>query len=115
MRFVAMGICLALGIGAGITVWKEIADVFPDPRWLPPVAGGGVILIVFSALYFPLFRPITEIVRERLAPSSRSARTTRTGTGLDEIPLRRDSTPRSRRPRGRHRPRRARSRCHAAP
>jgi hypothetical protein len=92
MRFVAMGICLALGIGAGITVWKEIADVFSDPLWLPPVAGCGVALVVFAALYFPLLRQLADMLHDRLAPMSRNARKTRTGTGLDDIPLHREDT-----------------------
>jgi hypothetical protein len=93
MRFVAMGICLALGIGAGITVGKEIADVFVEPRWLPLTAGGAVAAVVFAALFFPLFRPIADLVRDRLFAVSRQARTTRTGSGLDEIPLRREDGP----------------------
>jgi hypothetical protein len=115
MRFVAMGICLALGIGAGITVGKEIADVFSDARWLPFAAGGGVAAVVFAALYFPLLRPIAEIVRDRVSTFSRPGQSTRTGTGLDEIPLRRNPTKRSRRPRGTPPPRRARSRRPAVP
>ena len=86
MRFVAMGICLALGIVAGILVGKEIAEVFSDPRWLPYAAGGGVGLAVFAALYFPLLRPIADIVQDRLSALNQSVRATRTGTGLDEIP-----------------------------
>jgi hypothetical protein len=115
MRFVAMGICLALGIGAAITVGKEIADVFPDPRWLPFAAGGGVGAVVFAALFFPLLRPIADMVRDRVSTSNRQGHSTRTGTGLDDVPLRRDPRKLSRRPRGTPPPRRARSRRPAAP
>jgi len=83
-----MGICLALGAVAGILVGKEIAEVFSDPRWLPYAAGGGVGLAVFAALYFPLLRPIAEMVQDRVSALNQSVRATRTGTGLDEIPLR---------------------------
>jgi hypothetical protein len=86
MRFVAMGICLALGIVAGIAVGREIAVVFPEPRWLFLAVGAGVGVIVFAVLYFPLFRPIADIVNDRFAALNQNARTTRTGTGLDEIP-----------------------------
>jgi hypothetical protein len=90
MRFVAMGICLALGIGAGFAVGRNVAEVFPDPRWLFLAAGIGVGAVVFAVLYFPLFRPIAEIFHDRLAGLDHNDRTTRTGTGLDEIPVHRD-------------------------
>ena len=88
MRFVAMGICLALGIVAGILVGREIAEVFTEPRWLPYAAGGGVGVVVSAALYLPLLRPIAGMVQDSFSALNQSARTTRTGTGLDEIPSR---------------------------
>ena len=82
-----MGICLALGIGAGIAVGRNVAEVFSDPRWLFLAAGVGVGAVVFAVLYFPLFRPIADIVHDRLPASNKSLRVTRTGSGFGDIPL----------------------------
>jgi hypothetical protein len=86
MRYVAIGFGLALGIGAGLAVGAEIAAVFGEPRWLPLAAGGGTGLVVFAALYFPLLRPIGDVVSDRLSATRQRMRATRTGTGLDEVP-----------------------------
>ncbi|MCK9464078.1 MAG: hypothetical protein M0R80_31045 [Proteobacteria bacterium] len=90
MRFVAVGICLALGVGAGLGVGTEIAEVFAEPRWLPWAAGGGTGIVVFVVLYVPLLRPIAEALGDRLAALRQSTRATRTGSGLDDIPVHRD-------------------------
>jgi hypothetical protein len=91
MRYIAMGICLALGIGAGLAGGGEVGDVFADPRWLRWAVGGGIAVVVFVALYLPLGRPLADMANDRLSALNQRVRTTRTGSGLDEIPMGLDS------------------------
>ena len=59
----------------------------------PSVVGQGtqtvgvVVLVVFVILYFPLARPVSDIIGDRLCALRARAKSTRTGTGLDEVPM----------------------------
>jgi len=86
---VAKVICLAVGALAGWNVHLQVSDVFSDPRWLSWAIGAGVLLVVFALLYFPLVRPLAEVVGDRLDAARLRVRATRTGTGLDEVPVQR--------------------------
>jgi hypothetical protein len=86
---VAKVICLAVGALAAWNVHLQVSDVFTDPRWLSWAAGAGALLVVFALLYFPLVRPLAEAAGDRLDAARLRVRATRTGTGLDEVPLRR--------------------------
>ena len=87
MQFVAIGVALALGIGAGLVAGREVADVFVGKWWLPWAVGGGVGAVVFAVLYLPLLRPIADVLNDRLSATRQRFRATRTGTGIDEVPF----------------------------
>ena len=86
LRFIAKSGALALGAGAGLFVFSNMRAVF-DGYW-PWIAAGAVGVIVFMMFYFPLFRPITDIVSDRLSVAVRRGRHFRSGSGLDDLPER---------------------------
>jgi hypothetical protein len=88
MQYVAIGFSLAIGAAVGFLAGREAAEVFTETWRVPWAIGGGIGLIVFIALYVPLLRPIADILNDRLSATHQRFRATRTGTGLDEIPLR---------------------------
>lgn len=85
-RHFAKLVALAVGGVAGWQVWIQFADVFPDPWWLRWAGSGVVVVVLFPILYFPLLRPIFDIIGDRLSVTGHRFRSTRTGVGLDEIP-----------------------------
>lgn len=91
-RHLAKIVCFGLGAVAGWQVWLQFRDVFPDPAWLKWAAGGLVLLIVFPAFYFPLFRPVFDLIGDRFSATNQRFRSNRMGVGLDEVPLDREDT-----------------------
>lgn len=88
MQYVAIGFALAIGAAAGFAGGREAAEVFTEARWVPWAVGGGIAIVVFTALYVPLLRPIADILNDRLSATHQRFRATRAGTGLDEVPVR---------------------------
>jgi hypothetical protein len=86
MQYVAIGIALALGVGAGISAGYQVAEVFVETWWLPWAVGAGACAAVFAVLYVPLLRPIADVLNDRLSATHQRFRSTRTGTGIDEVP-----------------------------
>ncbi len=84
IRNLAKLVCLIVGGAAGWFVLLGVAEL--SKGWLPPVTGVIVMAIVFSALYFPLARPIAEVISDRLTVVAHRGRHIRSGTGLDFIP-----------------------------
>jgi hypothetical protein len=92
-RHLAKLICLAAGAVAGWQVWLNLEEVI-DERWIPRAAGGGTMLAVFLLLYFLLARPVADVIADRLSALRSRVKSTRAGTGLDQVPDRdRASTP----------------------
>ncbi len=84
IRNIAKLICLIMGGAAGWFVLVGLAEL--SKGWLPPVGGLVVMAIVFAALYFPLARPIADVISDRLSVATHRGRHIRSGTGLDSIP-----------------------------
>jgi len=86
-RHVAKLLCAGIGGFAAWQVYLQMLDVFADVRWLPASSAGVVVLVVFVLLYFPLARPVSDIIGDRLSALKARTKSTRTGTGLDEVPM----------------------------
>ncbi len=86
-RHVAKLMCAGIGGFAAWQVYLQMVDVFANVRWLPAASAGGVLLVVFVLLYFPLMRPVSDMIEDRLSSLNARVRSTRAGTGLDEIPM----------------------------
>ena len=86
-RHVAKLLCAGIGGFAAWQVYLQMVDVFADVRWLPASSAGAVVLVVFVLLYFPLARPVSDIIGDRLAALKARVKSTRSGTGLDEVPM----------------------------
>jgi hypothetical protein len=56
--------------------------------YVPWTAGGIVALFVFVILYFPLFRPIADMISDRLSTAVQRGRHIRSGSGLEDLPER---------------------------
>jgi hypothetical protein len=85
-------ISLTAGGVAGWQVWLNLADVIDD-RYVPMGIGGGAGLVVTLLLYFLLARPIAGVISDRLSALHTRVKSTRAGTGLDEVPLRPRTAP----------------------
>jgi len=83
-RHLAKLICLAASGIAGYAVFLSMAEVFEG--WTPRVGGAVTLVIVITLLYFPLARPIADLISDRLAVMTHRGRHIRTGSGLDDIP-----------------------------
>jgi len=79
---------LAAGGVAGWQVWLNLAEIIDD-RLIPIASGGGAGLVVTLLLYFLLARPIAGVVSDRMSALHSRVKSTRSGTGLDEVPHRR--------------------------
>ncbi len=86
-RHVAKLLCAGIGGFAAWQVYLQMVDVFAHIRWLPLASTGVVVLVVFVLLYFPLARPVSDIIGDRLSALKARTMSTRTGTGLDEVPM----------------------------
>ena len=84
VRFIARILSLLIGGAAGWIVYTNLTSIFED--WIPMAAGGGVAVAVFSILYFPLFKPIADVISDRMSVAVHRGRHIRTGTGMDELP-----------------------------
>ena len=86
-KHVAKLLCAGIGGFAAWQVYLQMVDVFAHVRWLPPVSAVVVALVIFTLLYFPLARPLFEIIGDRLSALKARTKSTRAGTGLDEVPM----------------------------
>jgi hypothetical protein len=77
-------VCFVIGVVAGWVVLKNLDEVFRG--WIPLAAGGAVVIIVFAALYFPLGKPIADVINDRLDVLAHRGRHIRSGSGLEDIP-----------------------------
>lgn len=77
-------LCLAVGGIAGYSVYINLAEIFA--RWTPEIGGGITFLVVFLLVYFPLGRPLAELLSDKLAVMTHRGRHIRSGSGLDQIP-----------------------------
>ncbi|HUT77090.1 MAG TPA: hypothetical protein VM285_05355 [Polyangia bacterium] len=91
MRYLAFLVSLATAGLAGWLVYRELATVFGD--WIPLAGGAAVGLVVLPLLYFPLLRPVGDIVQDRVLALGNRLRDDRTGTGLDDVPERLNREP----------------------
>ena len=85
-KHVAKLLCAGIGGFAAWQVYLQMVDVFAHVRWLPAASAGVVVLVVFVLLYFPLARPVSDMIGDRLSALKARTRSTRAGTGLDEVP-----------------------------
>ncbi len=90
IRHLAKLLAIVAGAFAGWQVRVQVSDVFPDPVWLSWSIGAGVLLLVYVVLYFPLLRPIFDLIEDRVSATGQRFKSTRTGVGLDEVPHRMD-------------------------
>lgn len=86
-KHVAKLLCAGIGGFAAWQVYLQMVDVFAHVRWLPAASAGVVVLVVFVLLYFPLARPVSDMIGDRLSALKARTRSTRAGTGLDEVPM----------------------------
>jgi len=87
-RAIALSICLAVAGLAGWQVWYHVSDVFEG--WIPYAAGGLALAIVLPIFYFPLARPIADVIHDRMSALNQMMKKSRQGTGIDEVPIHRD-------------------------
>ena len=83
-RFLARIICLAVAGVAGYFVYTNMQEIFEN--WIPLASGAFVLLFVFSIFYFPLMRPIADLLSDRFSVAIHRGRHIRSGSGLEEIP-----------------------------
>ncbi len=83
-RHFAKIICLIIAGAASWYVLIGVAEVVKG--WIPPVTALAALVIIYALLYFPLARPIADIISDRLSVMTHRGRHIRTGSGLDEIP-----------------------------
>ncbi|MCU0663314.1 MAG: hypothetical protein MUC50_13435 [Myxococcota bacterium] len=88
-RHIAKVLCLVTAGFAGWNVLVGLAELYEG--WVPPVFGIGTMLVVALVLYFPLGRPLSDMISTQLHNMAPPSRHVRAGTGLDEIPVFRDS------------------------
>lgn len=86
MRLIGVLICLSVGIFLSYHVKLQVADTFADPWWAAYVSAAVVVIVVFSALYFPLFRPICDIISDKLHSLQLRFTSKSFGSGIDDIP-----------------------------
>jgi hypothetical protein len=86
MRYLAFLASLVTAGLAGWLVYRELGEVFGDRI---PLAGGAAVgLVLLPLLYFPLFRPVGDVVQDRVLALGNRLRDDRAGTGLDDVPER---------------------------
>ena len=86
-RHLAKLLCAGIGGFAAWQVYLQMLEVFAHVRWLPVTSAGVVVLLVFVLLYFPLMRPVSDMIGDRLSTLKARTMSTRSGTGLDEVPM----------------------------
>lgn len=82
--FFARILSLIISGAAGWSVYINLTAIFEN--WIPIAAGGVVTVGVFSILYFPLFKPIADLIADRMSVAVHRGRHIRSGTGLNELP-----------------------------
>ena len=83
-RIITKLMCLAIGGAAGWAVFTNMGELFTS--WVPPVAAVVAFGLVSALLYFPLARPVAEIIVDKLSVLMHRGSNIRAGTGLDSIP-----------------------------
>lgn len=83
-RHVAKLICLLIAGFAGWNVLVGLAEFYTG--WVPPAFGICTMAVVGLILYFPLARPLSDLIADRLHAVKPQNRHVRAGTGLDEVP-----------------------------
>ncbi len=86
-RHFAKLLCAGIGGFAAWQVYLQMLEVFAHVRWLPAASAGVVVLVVFVILYFPLARPVSDIIGDQFSVLKARTKSTRSGTGLDEVPM----------------------------
>jgi hypothetical protein len=84
-RHLAKLICLAAAGVAGWQVWLNLDEIVEGGH-LPIAIGAGAGIVVWFLLYFLLARPIADVIADRMSALHSRVRSTRAGTGLDEVP-----------------------------
>lgn len=83
LKLSAALVCLFLGIAAGFFVQKHMYGVFDGVViW---VSAAVVSLFVFIIFYYPLFRPIADIISDRLSVAVHRGQHIRAGSGVDDL------------------------------
>ena len=86
LRLTAQLFSLSVGAGFGYFVILNMKGVFDG--WIPWASAASAGLFVFLILYFPLFRPIADVISDRLSVAMHRGRHIRSGSGLDDLPER---------------------------
>ena len=86
-RLLAKLVSLAAGGLAGWQVWINLAEII-EHRHIPLAIGGGTAVVVLFLIYFLLARPIADLISDRMSALRSRVKSTRAGTGLDEVPMR---------------------------
>lgn len=86
LRHLAKLICLAAAAAGGYVVHGELAEVFGE--WVPAAGGAITGVVIWPLTYFPLLRPLADLIHDRASALNQRVRATRAGTGLDEVPER---------------------------
>jgi hypothetical protein len=76
--------CLFAGGVSGWFVYRNLSSLFDG--WAPIAVSAIVFFIVFSLLYFPLFRHLADAADDRLSVVFHRGRHIRSGSGLSEVP-----------------------------
>jgi hypothetical protein len=84
MRLVTLILSLAAAGFAGWTVFGELGEVFGGR--FPLIGGIAAGAVVLPLLYFPLLRPLGDLLQDRLGALHNRLRHDRAGTGLGDVP-----------------------------
>ena len=86
-RHIAKIASLALAIITAWLVYTNLKEVFEGAP-VPAGAGAIALVIIYLIVYFPLLRPVADVIDDKLSTLNQRVRATRTGIGFDEIPQR---------------------------
>ncbi len=83
-KLIARLLCLGVALAGGWVVYINLQELFE--RWVAISVAAGVLLFVYSILYFPLARHLADALSDRLAVALHRGRHIRAGSGIDSVP-----------------------------
>ena len=93
-RFFALILSASVALLAAWQVYINLDEILD--RWLIVIGfSAGTFVFITLVLYLPLLRHLADIVQDRFSAINQRFRARSTGLGLDEIPIKRASRPKT--------------------